>query len=468
MNVYVTELVSTNNIALNNFIYYPTIKYFDINLDKAEIIDHPYKKIDNIQQLDNIKSKLDDLRKKKFLHILNSYLEIPNIKLKSLNADTNTDTDTYDFNYHNFDPLKDDQLFKKKISSSKSEKNPYTSKSSKTFKTSMYYYKTLSDFKLPYYDLENISNLNVLKNYDDNTISINITSGILLKPAYNCDTCGKVSKTFTGICDLCIKIVLSSSVYYPLQDDDFMTVCGHLYEIPNTGFIEDISKLTSKITLVFSGSDSTSDLFSNADLIPIYDPIIGGWVHGGFYKKAIQWKKAIEYRLNLKKINNTGICGLYNKPIDLVGHSLGGGIAIILSAWLRREYNCIVNITTFGTPFPYMTIDNDNKEVLNINMYRGFYYNSCPFIPSRNDPVSIILKFINFDGVPKQIPLRKIQNTNYMCSNTNITYDNMYFSSRLSTISNNILGSSEHRTDEYIDKINHLNTGCKNEMSYCV
>lgn len=87
--------------------------------------------------------------------------------------------------------------------------------------------------------------------------------------------------------------------------------------------------------LVFKGTDSLRQWISNIDTLPIaWDPC--GHVHGGFSKALTGVWEELGSRLHALTV-----------PLFIAGHSLGGALATLATARMRRE---ITGAYTFGAP----------------------------------------------------------------------------------------------------------------------
>ncbi|NPA65256.1 MAG: hypothetical protein GXO11_00075 [Epsilonproteobacteria bacterium] len=93
-----------------------------------------------------------------------------------------------------------------------------------------------------------------------------------------------------------------------------------------------------KTILVFRGTVSDENVKTDLSYLPTqFLDVNGSSVHSGFYDVA---QKSLQtYKSFLKK----------NKPVFVIGHSLGGGVAILTGALLyKKGYD--VTVYTFGSP----------------------------------------------------------------------------------------------------------------------
>lgn len=91
--------------------------------------------------------------------------------------------------------------------------------------------------------------------------------------------------------------------------------------------------------LVFRGTDSILDWLQNLEFIPDHE-IDGYFVHGGFSRGA-------------RELYEQFYPALDERPIRLVGHSLGGALAVICSMQLVYDGKDVHSVHTFGAPRPF-------------------------------------------------------------------------------------------------------------------
>ncbi len=98
--------------------------------------------------------------------------------------------------------------------------------------------------------------------------------------------------------------------------------------------------------MVFRGSDSREDWLANFKLWPPSVPNHDwGKVHPGFGASLASVVKTVLQPFATEAMKSNSI-------VWLVGHSLGGALAVLAAAWLRIHHNINATVRTFGQPMP--------------------------------------------------------------------------------------------------------------------
>lgn len=125
------------------------------------------------------------------------------------------------------------------------------------------------------------------------------------------------------------------------------------------------------IFIAFTGSSETIDWIHNFKVAKVHREGMG-YIHDGF---ADGWD-------DLRPLVYSDLAGDKKRKIVLTGHSLGGALATLASAWLKRDGFNVVACLTFGAP----RVGNwDFKKVyskLGVPTYRFVHgYDIVPTIP---------------------------------------------------------------------------------------
>jgi len=174
-----------------------------------------------------------------------------------------------------------------------------------------------------------------------------------------------------------------------------------------------IFKYKNILYIVFRGTSSFKDVLIDMQMCfeNIINPTIK--VHSGFYKQYFSiYKKIIDY-IDFYKYNID--------IINVLGHSLGGGIATIASSLIANSYyNKVVNCYVFGCP----RVGNKNFKIF-FNKVVKNHYNYCFY----NDIIGMI---------PLNYKYLHIANYNKICKNKEIVYiENIKWYKRIFYLLNN-------------------------------
>eukprot|EP00003_Mantamonas_plastica_P009077 TRINITY_DN1831_c0_g1_i1.p1 TRINITY_DN1831_c0_g1~~TRINITY_DN1831_c0_g1_i1.p1 ORF type:complete len:978 (-),score=317.97 TRINITY_DN1831_c0_g1_i1:654-3566(-) len=132
------------------------------------------------------------------------------------------------------------------------------------------------------------------------------------------------------------------------------------------------NRLDGVTTVAFAGTDSLNDVLVDASFIPV--DFFGGRVHRGFYQRAMEIPLIPIIDLLDQK-----------RPVNLVGHSLGGSIAVIVLLRLFEERPSLVQqyvqCHTFG--MPQVGDTNFSKNIARNNLTGLFHHfvNSGDLVP---------------------------------------------------------------------------------------
>ena len=185
---------------------------------------------------------------------------------------------------------------------------------------------------------------------------------------------------------------------YEEMANDKMIICewGKLYHGTSEQFVK-------AIMFVFSGTDDSSDIWSDASFIPQAVPRINALIHYGFYTEFLKWFPKIMKYLKAERLNpniievgdGPSFTVKYKTPYRKIifgGHSLGGAQAQIAAAYFRNlfEINSVdIEVFTQAAPCPF----SFNARPLNYNLVNhskrlaGYFYDECLPNPTRDDPV---------------------------------------------------------------------------------
>ena len=170
--------------------------------------------------------------------------------------------------------------------------------------------------------------------------------------------------------------------------------------------VNEVECCISRNVIGFRGTEADAiDILRDLRIFPWYNKNIG-WSHSGFLKGSLGILKSLEAYLDKEE------------PLDLVGHSLGGALALNVGLLLiSRGYN-VKGITTFGAPRSLLfgTAKKVRKRLKDKNIVIKEYYNL-------GDPVSSVpSKFLGYQHVNK-IPtkLPKVGKVSYNLDNHNLS-----------------------------------------------
>ena len=183
----------------------------------------------------------------------------------------------------------------------------------------------------------------------------------------------------------------------------------------------------NKIFLTFRGTESFKDAYCDID-VRRHSLENGCKIHNGFYEQFHVLKEAIEYDID-NNINNI-------TEINISGHSLGGALATIASAFFGEKYkNIKINCYTFGCP----RVGNDKF----VNWFHENIKDNWR-ICNNSDPVPSLPMSSRFYHVNNKINLKK-NNFDFKLN------DIPLYSRILSSIFK--LNINEHHTEIYINRI---------------
>jgi hypothetical protein len=172
---------------------------------------------------------------------------------------------------------------------------------------------------------------------------------------------------------------------------------GNLYHGTST------TPRVNAIMFVFSGTDDSSDIWSDVSFISTAVPRIGVSIHSGFYDEFLKWFPKIMKYIKAERENPNVIeVGTepsfrvkYNTPYKKIifgGHSLGGAQAQIAAAYFRNLLPMTVDIEVFsqGSPYPFAWSGSplNAHRITHSKRLVGYFFDECIFNPTRADPVA--------------------------------------------------------------------------------
>jgi hypothetical protein len=101
----------------------------------------------------------------------------------------------------------------------------------------------------------------------------------------------------------------------------------------------DASGATAREYLAIRGTANFENIFEDANYPKIFDPVLNIYVHRGYYQIATE----ILDRLHQLKLPGAD-------PVWVTGHSLGGGVALLVYLHLNHEGATLGPLYTFGQP----------------------------------------------------------------------------------------------------------------------
>jgi triacylglycerol lipase len=144
-----------------------------------------------------------------------------------------------------------------------------------------------------------------------------------------------------------------------IADTDLVAAAAATYKNPATTEIADIyvvEQLVSRDTVIaFRGSWNVANWIRDLDWAPTLDPDLG-FCHRGFARGA---------RLFMSQYVPTG------NPVTLVGHSLGGALALAVGGIMAARGFRPIKIVTFGAPRVGMSKFLTTLEGVEIHQYRN-------------------------------------------------------------------------------------------------
>jgi hypothetical protein len=132
------------------------------------------------------------------------------------------------------------------------------------------------------------------------------------------------------------------------------------------------------VVLVFRGTSNTDNFVTDVDIVDTEFLDLGIYVHGGFYDIA----KKVDSRAKIDK----------KKTVYLVGHSLGGAVALLYGA-LLSEKGYKVNVYTFGMP---PSADHKFVKLYKDKIHHERFYHVFDPVPMLHTPsISTISRQLN-------------------------------------------------------------------------
>jgi len=126
-----------------------------------------------------------------------------------------------------------------------------------------------------------------------------------------------------------------------ISDQDLLDYCNRAYSAPNIecvngaeAYIQDTPE--GKV-IAFAGTDSLLDVAVDMIAWPWKPSKLGCWVHRGVWVQALCLYEQIEPTLNTQD------------KLYITGHSLGGGLANVVTALLVKDGYSVERMSTFGS-----------------------------------------------------------------------------------------------------------------------
>jgi hypothetical protein len=160
-----------------------------------------------------------------------------------------------------------------------------------------------------------------------------------------------------------------------------------------------------KILFTFEGTEvNVFDWMADLCVIPWPVPALGCMVHIGFWSKFCLWiPKILKYlRASVVERDIDGNPSKIRTPfkkVIFVGHSLGGAIAHLASAYIQSL--CVdrieVEVASQGAPSPFWIYKPIDSFFINYpKRFKGYFHDECFANPNRDDPVPDILYWLGF------------------------------------------------------------------------
>lgn len=122
-----------------------------------------------------------------------------------------------------------------------------------------------------------------------------------------------------------------------MSDFELAGLAAGAYAVPASYAAGDVAAVRTGNVVAFRGTrpDALADWLRDLDAVPVYDQVLG-YCHRGFIDGA---RATLPLILADRAV-----------PLLLVGHSLGGALALLTAALLLAERRPVLGVATFGAP----------------------------------------------------------------------------------------------------------------------